>query len=210
MKEFLSYGERDAPGSGQINQPADVLISRPIACAYSNVHIQRSAWLHQDEFTGSNQCGNERRVHRRGIHRGVLLVVHSRGQRSPRSACRSRVDDGQRLGHPRLYGKRNSAVARTAGAGVFPPQSIPFYAATQNFMKFRERHPDYAYKEATHNLTNPRDRAADWEADIIQRFRNDATAQEVVGGRETLPAPARLPGRSEPPLPALTASAPPS
>jgi HAMP domain-containing protein len=67
----------------------------------------------------------------------------------------------------------------------FPPQSVPFYAATQNFFQLRKRHPEYSYKEATLNPTNPRDRAADWEADIIQRFRNDAAAQEVVGERET-------------------------
>jgi len=67
----------------------------------------------------------------------------------------------------------------------FPPQSVPFYAATQNFLKLRDRHPEYTYKEATLNPTNPRDRAADWEADIIQRFRNDAGAQEVVGERDT-------------------------
>jgi protein-histidine pros-kinase len=67
----------------------------------------------------------------------------------------------------------------------FPPQSVPFYAATQNFLRLRERHPEYTYKEATLNPTNPRDRAADWEADIIQRFRNDAHVQEVVGERDT-------------------------
>jgi HAMP domain-containing protein len=67
----------------------------------------------------------------------------------------------------------------------FPPQSVPFYAATQNFLRLRERHPEYTYKEATLNPMNPRDRAADWESDIIQRFRNDAHAQEVVGERDT-------------------------
>jgi len=67
----------------------------------------------------------------------------------------------------------------------FPPQSVPFYAATQNFLRLRERHPEYTYKEATLNPMNPRDRAADWEADIIQRFRNDAHAQEPVGERDT-------------------------
>jgi HAMP domain-containing protein len=67
----------------------------------------------------------------------------------------------------------------------FPPQSVPFYAATQNFLQLRKRHADYSYKEATLNPTNPRDRAADWEADIIQRFRNDVHSQEVVGERET-------------------------
>jgi protein-histidine pros-kinase len=67
----------------------------------------------------------------------------------------------------------------------FPPQSVPSYAATQNFLKFHEHHPDYSYKEATLNPTNPRDRAADWEGDIIQRFRNDAETKEVIGVRDT-------------------------
>lgn len=67
----------------------------------------------------------------------------------------------------------------------FPPQSVPFYAATQNFLRLRGRHPDYTYKEATLNPINPRDRAADWEADIIQRFRNEPKAPEMVGVRDT-------------------------
>src|SRR5258707_2701215 len=67
----------------------------------------------------------------------------------------------------------------------FPPQSVPSYAATQNFLTFHERHPEYAYKEATLNPTNPRDRAADWEGDIIQRFRHDAQPQQVIGIRDT-------------------------
>lgn len=67
----------------------------------------------------------------------------------------------------------------------FPPQSVPSYAATQNFLSFHEGHPDYSYKEATLNPTNPRDRAADWESDIIQRFRNDEHTQQVIGERDT-------------------------
>jgi HAMP domain-containing protein len=67
----------------------------------------------------------------------------------------------------------------------FPPQVIPFYAATQNFLHLRERHPQFTYKEATLNPTNPRDRAADWEGDIIQRFRNDEHARELIGVRDT-------------------------
>ena len=73
---------------------------------------------------------------------------------------------------------------------VFLPQSVPFYAATQNFLQVREKHPQYLYKEATLNPTNPRDRAADWEADIIQRFRNEPTAHEIQGERDTPMGPA--------------------
>lgn len=67
----------------------------------------------------------------------------------------------------------------------FLPQTVPFYAASQNFIKLRERHPQYTYKEATLNPTNPRDRATDWEADIIQKFRNDSQTREIIGERDT-------------------------
>jgi HAMP domain-containing protein len=67
----------------------------------------------------------------------------------------------------------------------FLPQTGPFYAATQNFLKLREQHPAYSYKEATLNPTNPRDRATDWEADLIQQFRNDPGMREIVGERDT-------------------------
>jgi len=67
----------------------------------------------------------------------------------------------------------------------FPPQGVPFYAATQNFLKLREQHPQYAYKEATLNPTNLRDRATDWEADLVQHFRNDPRTHEITGERDT-------------------------
>jgi hypothetical protein len=60
----------------------------------------------------------------------------------------------------------------------FLPQSVPSYAATQNFLKVRAERPEYSYKEATLNPTNPRDRATDWEADIIRSsFRASALLQ---------------------------------
>ena len=70
-------------------------------------------------------------------------------------------------------------------ASAFRPQSVPFYAATQNFLALHKEHPEYSYKEATLNPTNPRDRATDWEADIVQRFRNDATTTQASGARDT-------------------------
>lgn len=67
----------------------------------------------------------------------------------------------------------------------FLPQTVPAYAATQTFNKLRETHPEYTYKEATLNPTNPRNRAVDWENDIVQEFRNHADRGEVVGVRDT-------------------------
>ncbi len=68
---------------------------------------------------------------------------------------------------------------------VFVPQSVPAYAATQTFNKLREKHPQYAYKEATLNPSNPRNRAVDWEADIVQDFRNNPDHKEIIGVRTT-------------------------
>jgi protein-histidine pros-kinase len=50
----------------------------------------------------------------------------------------------------------------------------------------RKKYPDYAYKEATLNPTNPRDRATDWEADVINNFRNNPDQKELIGERSTL------------------------
>jgi HAMP domain-containing protein len=54
----------------------------------------------------------------------------------------------------------------------FRPQTVPAYAATEIFGYLSKRYPEFTYKEATLNPTNPRDRAVDWEEDIIKGFRN--------------------------------------
>jgi protein-histidine pros-kinase len=68
---------------------------------------------------------------------------------------------------------------------VFLPQSVPAYAATEMFNMLRAKYVDYTYKEATLNPTNPRARATDWEADIVQEFRNDPSKFQIIGERET-------------------------
>lgn len=71
----------------------------------------------------------------------------------------------------------------------FLPQTIPFYAATVTFNRLRKAFPDYTYKEATLNPTNLTDRAADWEADIINQFRNNPGDKQVVGERDSAVGP---------------------
>ena len=68
---------------------------------------------------------------------------------------------------------------------AFLPQSVPAYAATEQFSELRKKHPDYAYKEATLNPSNPRNRAADWEADVVNIFRQTQSTTEMVGERDT-------------------------
>jgi len=68
---------------------------------------------------------------------------------------------------------------------TFLPQSVPSYAAVQNFLIVHDAHPGFAYREATLNPTNPRDRAADWEADVIQRLAGNPALPELDGERAT-------------------------
>jgi uncharacterized protein DUF3365 len=71
----------------------------------------------------------------------------------------------------------------------FAAQSIPFYAATEAFNYFRTRYPDYSYKEAALNPTNPRDRTVEWEADIVNIFNKTPSKMDLVGYRETPEGP---------------------
>lgn len=68
---------------------------------------------------------------------------------------------------------------------AFLPQSVPAYSATEVLNQLAKAFPDYSYKEATLNPTNPRDRAVDWEADIVGRFRAAADQKELIGERDT-------------------------
>ena len=67
----------------------------------------------------------------------------------------------------------------------FLAQTVPAYAATENMKRLRQAYPDYSYKEAALNPTNPEHKAAAWEEDIIQYFRNYQDIKEYTGVRST-------------------------
>lgn len=68
---------------------------------------------------------------------------------------------------------------------TFLPQSVPAYSATEVFDDLRKKHSEYGYKEAVLNPTNPRNRAVDWESDIVTQFRSNKEMSEIVGERAT-------------------------
>jgi HAMP domain-containing protein len=68
---------------------------------------------------------------------------------------------------------------------VFLPQTVPAFAATEAINTLRKKYTEYSYKEATLNPTNPRNRTADWEADIVNRFRQFADIKEIVSERQS-------------------------
>ena len=81
--------------------------------------------------------------------------------------------------------QRAGPILAAASGERFEPMSVPSYAAQTNFKALTERYPDFTYKEAALNPTNPADRATDWEADFITAFRNRHGVEELTGERET-------------------------
>ena len=129
----------------------------------------------------------------------VLLVVFLAGFAVTGYVSRSLLDRHARaqvLGEARLVLEAALAIRSYTVERVRPhligqmdrqflPQTVPAFAATETLNELRKKYPNYAYKEATLNPTNLRDRPADWEADLIHNFRNHATDQEVSGQRDT-------------------------
>lgn len=76
----------------------------------------------------------------------------------------------------------------------FLPQSVPSYSAVEVLGTLQKSYPEYLYKEATLNPTNPRDRAVGWEVDVVNQFRGNAELKELVGQRDT---PTRPTSRGE-------------
>jgi HAMP domain-containing protein len=100
------------------------------------------------------------------------------------------------LENARIIMEEASAVRSYTAASIGPlleqqmkvqflPHSIPSFAAQSNFKLVRQKLPEYTYREPTLNPTNLNDRAIDWEADIINGFRDDATKRETMITRDT-------------------------
>ncbi len=71
----------------------------------------------------------------------------------------------------------------------FISQTVPAYAASQYVKNLQKAHPEYSYREATLNPTNPANRPAEWESDLINYFRNREDAPEMTGERVTPAGP---------------------
>ncbi|MBW4536091.1 MAG: DUF3365 domain-containing protein [Pleurocapsa minor HA4230-MV1] len=70
--------------------------------------------------------------------------------------------------------------ARLETEQIFLPQTVPAYSAREVFEHLRseEQYNQFFYKEATLNPTNLRDKADEFEAEIIQSFKDTSTKQK--------------------------------
>jgi len=82
-----------------------------------------------------------------------------------------------------------SGLLQTQLKYEFLPQSVPSFSAVEVLKTLQTKYPDFAYKEATLNPTNPRDRAVEWEVDVVSEFRANAGLKESIGQRSTPTGP---------------------
>ncbi|MET0350358.1 MAG: DUF3365 domain-containing protein [Rhizobacter sp.] len=129
----------------------------------------------------------------------VFLLVFVLGLAASGTIARKLLQDGAHeevLDRARLLMENAMAVSSYTANQVAPlletqmkytflPQSVPAYSSTEVLNALRKAHPEYAYKAAMLNPTNPRDRAQDWEEDVIMQFKQDPERTEFIGQRDT-------------------------
>ena len=120
-----------------------------------------------------------------------LAASYNVADRLLQQNARSEIQDNARIMMESALAVRRYTVSQikplldTQIRYKFLPQTVPSYSATEYFNILRKSFPEYAYKEATLNPTNLRDRAVDWEVDVVNHFRENADAKELVGERES-------------------------
>jgi len=133
----------------------------------------------------------------------VFLVVFALGLGASSYIARKLLQEGAHeevLDRARLLMESAMAVSTYTSTQVAPlletqmtytflPQSVPAYSASEVLNALRKNHPEYAYKPAMLNPTNPRDRAQDWEEDVIQQFKQSPDQTEFIGQRLTPSGP---------------------
>ncbi|ARE42368.1 putative sensor with HAMP domain (plasmid) [Rhodovulum sp. P5] len=68
---------------------------------------------------------------------------------------------------------------------LFLPETVSAFAARSVFATFREQFPDYSYKEAALDPTNPADRPDALERSMIDQFRADPELDQIATVVET-------------------------
>src|SRR5271166_2308388 len=71
----------------------------------------------------------------------------------------------------------------------FLPQTIPSFSAQAVFRNFRKFYPEFFYKEAALNPTNPADLAKDWEKELIEKLGANPELGKDISIRSTEAGP---------------------
>jgi protein-histidine pros-kinase len=194
---YLFYGQLRRNAREQVVYQARIMMETALAMRnYTTEQVRPSfsdASQREDEEAGIVQelCA-KRTVLRAAMERRIAAeraaAERVRAERSGESAApapATRLARDEAMADPFL----ELCARKGAGRRSFRPQTVPAYAATEIFGYLSKRYPEFTYKEATLNPTNPRDRAVDWEEDIIKAFRNRPELTAFDGERTSARGP---------------------
>jgi HAMP domain-containing protein len=105
------------------------------------------------------------------------------------------------LQNARLLVQASNAAGKYAAAHIVPlldnrmkfqfvPEAVPTFAAIEHLNELLKAYPNYTYKQATLNPTNPRNQANEWETPLVNTLRGSPGTAELVGERNTPGGPA--------------------
>ena len=118
---------------------------------------------------------------------GAYLIVNRNAMEDSLQNARIMMEGASAI---RTYTSENvSPLLQQQMKVEFLPYAIPSFAAQTNFRLVQRKLPEYSYREPALNPTNPNDKAADWEADIINEFRDYPDKSELVVTRATPAGP---------------------
>jgi protein-histidine pros-kinase len=185
---FLFYRELQQNAREQVLHQARIMMETALAMRSYTTEQIRPAFndtnQREDALMGS--------FHDLCARRAALKAAFDRKVAAERAAARKRgEEEGLSLtatapredNFPDPF--REACAKRETPKRIFRPQIVPAFSATEMFGYLGKKYPEYTYKEAALNPTNPRDRAVDWEEDIIKAFRNRSDLTAFDGERMT-------------------------
>lgn len=121
---------------------------------------------------------------------GLALALYPFYQLSRREALdqlQAQIDvlRAQALSVRRYTGEEIQPLLADQSGVQFLPQTVPSFSAQTAFRNFREYYPQFFYKEAALNPTNPADLAKDWERDLLNRLRDTPELDKDITIRNT-------------------------
>lgn len=121
---------------------------------------------------------------------GLALSLYPFYELSRREALeqlQSQIDvlRAQALAVRKYTGEEIQPLLADQSSVQFLPQTVPSFSAQTVFRNFREFYPQFFYKEAALNPTNPADLAKDWERDLLNRLRDNPEVEKDITIRST-------------------------
>jgi protein-histidine pros-kinase len=188
----LFYRELQRNAREQVLHQAGVIMETALAMRrYTDQRVGpafKDANQREDALMGSFQDLCARRAALEASHQRKLAAERAAARRAARAGTRA---EGLSLtaGAPREDSFpdpfREACARKETPMRVFRPETVPAFSAKQAFTYLGKKYAEYTYKEASLNPTNPRNRAVDWEEDVIEIFRKRPELGAFDGERTT-------------------------